>query len=176
MIKRLLLTGFLLQFAASDIASAPGKGLTLADDLCARAMESPGNSSPSTAAAAPQTYYSVLKRVAIASGELVILIADSYMTTEDPYVGAAWWSPRARLGIVLQSSPDYRQVTKLLEIQGNPWEGCLAVVETATPEELVISCELGGKQAAKRVRIRVDAARTTASVRSFEPKPIGFVQ
>jgi hypothetical protein len=107
MVKRLLLIGLLLQFAA---ISAPMKGLTLIDQLCAKAMESAENPSSLTDRSLP-SFISVLRRYSITSTqEVVILIADSYKTaqirTHRPRGGAR------QAGLALSCNPSPRHSTQ----------------------------------------------------------------
>ncbi len=140
-------------------------------------MESAPNTTDTAGLARPRSFVAVLKRYSVSPGrQVVILIADSYKTSGDPYAPAAWWSPSGELGILLQSTSAPEHVTRLLSLAGNPWEGCLAVVETATSQQVVISCKLGSSQPAKKVKISIDAPKSNASVSSFDPAPTGYVQ
>src|ERR1035437_555827 len=76
----------------------------------------------------------VMRRIA-ADGQLDLVVA---LASRQP-PGHPWWSPRDRLGVLLQDKSDPNKVFPLT-IEPGPNDDCSARIQRMTAQELVISC------------------------------------
>ena len=142
-----LTTGLALQ---PVLTAAPNKGLTLADYAIAEAMGKPA-------------YLGILSRWPSRDQKhLVLVVADSFLPSDDPYADAAWWSPQGKVALFLQS--DDRTNLVLLGVTANPRDGCVLSAELLSEIEVMLTCSAGIQSPVHRLQWSLDLERVQASL------------